>query len=108
MEEKNEKQEEQTEQEKEIEIEIEQEFNSLDNKIKNEIVFALEKKYKKQLTEFKEDYHKYMVSGRFVTGTNLREIKRGDLAVFLNLETDVTVIEKIKQTDGVTLITRNY
>jgi len=88
--------------------EVEVLFDELDETIKNKIVFHLEKGYKEKLENFKDDYHKYMVSGRYVTGTNLREIKRGDLAVFLNLETDVTVMERVKKTDGVTLITRNY
>lgn len=83
-------------------------FDELDEDIKNKIVLNLEKEYKEKLDDFKGDYHKYMVSGRYVTGTNMREIKRGDLAVFLNLETDVTVMERVKKTDGVTLITKNY
>jgi hypothetical protein len=99
------------EKEKEIEQEkpeIEVLFDELDETLRTKIVFQLEKGYKEKLNEFKKDYHKYMVSGRYVTGTNMREIKRGDLAVFLNLETDVTVMERVKKTDGVTLITKNY
>lgn len=88
--------------------EIEILFDELDEDIKNKIIFHLEKDYKNKLENFKDDYHKYMVSGRYVTGTNMREIKRGDLAVFLNLETDVTVMERVRRTDGVTLITKNY
>jgi hypothetical protein len=83
-------------------------FNDLDENIKNKILLHLEEEYKEKLDNFKGDYHKYMVSGRYVTGTNMREIKRGDLAVFLNLETDVTVMERVRKTDGVTIITKNY
>ena len=106
--EKKEQQEQELIQVKKQKKEIEILYDELDEGLKSKIILHLEEKYKKNLNTFKDDYHKYMVSGRYVTGTNMRVIKRGDLAVFLNLETDVTVMERVRRTDGVTLITKNY
>lgn len=76
-------------------------------KIEN-IVLEIESVFKGKIDEFKESYHTYQQSGRYVTTTKLRQIKKRDFACFINLQTDVLVIERIKGSDGVNLHTNNY
>ena len=80
--------------------EIEVLFDDLDVNLKNKITLHLEKKYKTKLDAFKDDYHKYMVSGRYVTGTSMRVIKRGDLAVFLFYKEVSKYVKVILSGDG--------
>ncbi len=80
------------------EILTEEDINpTLIEKIKLEI----NKKYTEDLNNFKDDYDKYLQTGRFFTSTRMRTIKKGDLIVFMNFETDFLTIEKVKSCDGI-------
>lgn len=72
------------------------------------LILEIEEVFKGKIETFKESYHTYQQSGRYVTSTKLRQIKKRDYACFINLQTDVLVIERIKGSDGVNLHTDNY
>jgi len=82
--------------------------SSIEPTVVEKLQIQLNKKYKDKVEQFKTDYHKYMQTGRHISSTRMREIKRRDLAVFLNLETDLCVIERVMNCDGVTLETQSY
>lgn len=76
--------------------------------IKEEILLKLGSVYRDKLERFKEDYHRYAQTGRFVTSTHVRRIKRRDLICFINLETDLLIIERVQWCDGVTVKSKSY
>jgi len=72
------------------------------------ILLEISEKYKKSIDEFKDTYHKYQQSGRFVTSTFMRRVKKGQLIIYLNLETDLFIIEKVQYCDGVTVKSKSF
>ncbi len=93
-------------------IEVEKVFEDFQEdihpEIKEEILLRLGSVYRDKLEVFKEDYHRYAQTGRFVTSTYTRKIKRRDLVCFINLETDLLIIERVQWCDGVTVKSKSY
>jgi len=80
----------------------------LESEIVENILLQLNEKYKIKIESFKEDYHVYQQTGRFFTSTKVRQVKRRDYACFINFETDLLLVERIRMSDGVTLQTKTY
>jgi len=93
---------------KEIEEVFEEFQDDIHPEIKEEILLKLGSAYRDKLEVFKEDYHRYAQTGRFVTSTHTRKIKRRDLVCFINLETDLLIIERVQWCDGVTVKSKSY
>lgn len=94
-----------------IEVEeIIEEFvnDDIDPSILEDIKLKLNVEYKDKMDRFKEDYHKYAQSGRFVTSTYTRRIRKRDLVCFINLETDLLIVERVQWCDGVTVKSKSY
>ena len=81
---------------------------TLPSEEKEELILELDKAYSIKVDSFKDDYHTYQQSGRFVSSTRLREIKRKDFICFVNLETDVIVIERVQGSDGINVYSNTY
>lgn len=80
----------------------------LETDVVENILLQLNQKYKTQIEQYKEDYHKYQQSGRYFTSTKVRKVKKRDFACFINFETDLMLIERIRLSDGVNLQTATY
>lgn len=82
--------------------------DNIDATVLEEIKLKLNTVYKEKMNKFKDDYHKYAQSGRFVTSTYTRRIRKRDLVCFINLETDLLIVERVEWCDGVTVKSKSY
>jgi len=82
--------------------------DNIDATILEEIKLKLNTVYKEKMERFKEDYHQYAQTGRYVTSTYTRRIRKKDLICFINLETDLLIVERVQWCDGVTVKSKSY
>lgn len=80
----------------------------LDPELVEKITLQLNDEYRDKIQNFKDDYNTYMQTGRHVSSTHVRRIKKRDLLCFINLETDTLLIERVVYCDGINIRSKTY
>lgn len=83
-------------------------LNAIDQALLTELDLIYSKRYNEKIDKFKEEYHKYSQTGRFLSSTNVRKPKPRDLVAFINLETDTFIVERVQSFDGNIISTKSY